>query len=681
MQLCPAGRAEEPPVRGTSDGTVMLVYLASLTHESGRAQQNRCLPLAVGYIGGYLAKTLAPDVEVEIFKRPSALVEAIIRRPPDVLMLSNYMWNVELSCAVAKAARQRLPALLTVMGGPNFSLDRALNVEFLRRNPAIDVLVQGDGEIPAVALVREFLRTRDRRAVKALAFPTTLAVEGDEVFCGEAGAVETRLGLGDSELDEIPSPYLSGLFDGFFEDGAIPLVETNRGCPFRCAFCQQGDSYFSRVRDFSIERVAAEFEYIGRRIQELGVNMPTVEIADPNFAMYKRDSQVIDAIRAVQDRYNYPQIIGCSTGKNRADLIIENTAKLKPGSIQLRSAMQSLHPETLKAVNRDNIRLETYYGIQKEMDRRSLENNADLMLCLPNETRDSHIAGIYKLVDLGIREFSCLQTIILKGTEMETPDYRRRYGLRTKERVIPECYGRYDLFGDEQLIFETEEIIIETGTLSHDDYLSCRKMHLLVMILHNTRLLIPVYRYLDSLGVPRSSVLRHCFEDGNSPLSGVIAGFLEDTRNEVFHREDLVGREDDFEALTHNKIFKHLAIALHGNKDAVREAVRSALLHVLGPDAAPEAQELAELIEACIVSPTGALSEQTWSVRSPALREVFGPSLQLSYSESQRNLLALLGSIYQNEDDRISKLAYHLRPANMSLKINTTLWNGQLSTA
>ena len=66
-------------------------------------------------------------------------------------------------------------------------------------------------------------------------------------------------------LDDIPSPYLSGMLDNFFDGRLSPLLETNRGCPFKCSFCHTGNDYFQKIHMFSIERIKQELEYIAIR--------------------------------------------------------------------------------------------------------------------------------------------------------------------------------------------------------------------------------------------------------------------------------------------------------------------------------------------------------------------------------------------------------------------------------
>ena len=103
-----------------------------------------------------------------------------------------------------------------------------------------------------------------------------------------------------------------------------------------------------------------------------------------------------------------------------SDLILKNISLLKPGSIVLRSAMQSMNEETLSAIHRNNIKLSTYLDFMNMYKQKNIDTNADIMLGLPLETKSTHIQGLLNLVDKGIDEFAMLQTILLKGTPMES---------------------------------------------------------------------------------------------------------------------------------------------------------------------------------------------------------------------------------------------------------------------
>ena len=48
------------------------------------------------------------------------------------------------------------------------------------------------------------------------------------------------------DIEDIPSPWLTGIQDEFFDGKLAPMIETNRGCPFTCTFCVQGVRKYTR---------------------------------------------------------------------------------------------------------------------------------------------------------------------------------------------------------------------------------------------------------------------------------------------------------------------------------------------------------------------------------------------------------------------------------------------------
>jgi len=652
----------------------MLIYVASLSHETSTSFQNRCFPLAAGLIAEYLRSQFPCQVEVEVFKSPSELSETILQSPPDVMMFSMYMWNERLTCAFAERIRELNPELAVIIGGPNFSLDEDRNIAFLNDNPAVDAVVLGEGEIPAKHLVSVLIDNGDRHKLCDVKFPNVLTQGSTNQNIDSNVNIVPWLGKDKSPLfAKMLSPYASGLFDKFFVDGERPLIETNRGCPFKCAFCQQGQSYFNKVRHYSLDYVRDSINYIAKKIHTEKIDIPSIEIADANLGMYQRDAEVMDILRTTQGRYGYPQNVGCSTGKNRLEIIMSNVERLRKGSIQLRSAMQSLNKSTLKAVKRDNIKLDVYYGIQKKMDSLGVDNVADIMLGLPEESVETHAQGIYDLLDMGVKEFACLQTIVLKGTEFEKREYREKYGIKTKLRPIPECHGVYNLLGKDTQINEMEEIVFETDRLSHHDYLLSRKLHLVIMIFHNTRLLTPIYQYLEQRRVKVSTLIRSIMEQNHAGFETVIDDFLHDTLKEQFTIDQTMPEDSDIEALTANKIFRYLAIALFTKANEICDVLHSAMIDVLGTDQQAEVDELVAIFSDAVISPTKQNFEVTRKITAPGLQMLFGDTLVMSISERQKALLELFNKMHTHPEDKINKMVYHLRPSNLSLKINSIM--------
>ena len=69
------------------------------------------------------------------------------------------------------------------------------------------------------------------------------------------------------DLDDIPSPYLAGLMDPYFETGYFPLMQITRGCPFTCQFCNSSVRTNSKAYRHSVENVIADLRYIAERVK------------------------------------------------------------------------------------------------------------------------------------------------------------------------------------------------------------------------------------------------------------------------------------------------------------------------------------------------------------------------------------------------------------------------------
>ena len=121
------------------------------------------------------------------------------------------------------------------------------------------------------------------------------------------------------DLDEIPSPYLAGLMDKFFDTGLFALMQLARGCPFTCAFCNSAVKSNSKVFRHSFERTKADLDYIVARINHAS----PLCFADDNFGMYVQDEEVADYLGHLMDKYDWPKYIRTTTGKNRGDRIIK----------------------------------------------------------------------------------------------------------------------------------------------------------------------------------------------------------------------------------------------------------------------------------------------------------------------------------------------------------------------
>jgi radical SAM superfamily enzyme YgiQ (UPF0313 family) len=530
------------------------VYLADLRHTYMGVLSSDTMPLNVGYMKAVMDRDL-PEVRSTLFVYPDRLLEAMRRDPPDVLMLSNYMWCEKLSLHMARTMKQIRPETLVVLGGPNIFDEPDRQLEYVDSRPEIDLYVLGEGDFLATEIVRAHL---DSGLDKARLFARDL---DSSVYRRPDGSmVRHEVRRRGRNIDDIPSPWLTGVMDAFFDGKLSPLWETNRGCPFQCTFCVQGTGYYNRVSYFDQARLREEIDYMGRMIRERSPAIGMLRIADPNYGMYGRDPEISGYIGEAQRRYGWPRYIDATTGKNRPDRIIESLEKVS-GAMVLWQAVQSLDENVLRNVQRENIKLEAYEALQIHLRGRGLKSSSDLILGLPGESLDSHVAGMMRMIDAGIMKLNNFQCMMLKGTKLEGEQARREYGFETRHRVICKSIGRYE----GTPVFEIDEIVVATDTLSFEDYLEARTYHLGCGVFLNHTRLEPLFEFGTRLGLQRSTLVRALIEALKAeagPLRRLLDEFLEETRSELFEDPDALqqfySRPENFERLVRGEIGDNL---------------------------------------------------------------------------------------------------------------------------
>jgi radical SAM superfamily enzyme YgiQ (UPF0313 family) len=502
------------------------VLLADLRHIRDGVLFADTMPLGVGYMKAVIDRDLGNTVDCEIFAYPDDFRNAVINSSPDVVMVTNYMWNEALSLWYLSFVKQMYPKTLTVMGGPNISIEDYRQKEFMENNPQIDVYALGEGDFLAKEIVELFIKySNDIEKLKESNELSSCIYHNGEEYVVNGNSPRVR------KLDEIPSPWLTGIMDKFFDDKLSPLYETNRGCPFTCTFCVQGTKFYNKVTLFGLDRVREELFYIARKIQAHSPNVKILRIADPNFGMYERDVEIAKYMGEIQKLYEYPMFIDATTGKNKPERIIQAMEQVS-GALIMWQSVQSLDDTVLTNVKRENIKLSAYQEINVYLKGRGLRSQADLILCLPGETLTSHIKALESLTNAGVLRFNNFQAMVLKGSEMETEADRAKFQFRTKYRLIQK---NFSIHNDEK-VFESEEIIISTDSFSFDEYIVARKYHLIINLFINELRFERLLKFFDVLNIPRWEWVQMMYKmiETSDFINDVFCQFVEDNNNDLF---------------------------------------------------------------------------------------------------------------------------------------------------
>jgi radical SAM superfamily enzyme YgiQ (UPF0313 family) len=460
-------------------GKVTKIFLADLAHTYSVQDSSMLVPLNIGYLKAYAVAMHGSSVDIKLFKHPEKILSCVEKERPDVIGFSSYGWNENLNRVIGSHIRKILPDALIVAGGPNIDPAPEYRLEFLKRHSYLDFLVIDSGEEPFSELIswwRDENRDYDR-------LPENVAWrDGDEIIASGLRPLKKT-------IENIPSPYLGGYLDEFLDAGMVPMLESNRGCPYKCTFCAWGAAAKDKVSKFDLQTTLAEVEYLGRKTRARNWI-----IVDANFGMLSRDVDIAKAVRNVKDTTGFPDRCHMWLAKNVTERNIE-IGEIFGDMVDVHMAMQSMDERVLKNIKRSNISLDTYISYHERFHRIGSDTLAELIIPMPGETVESHKVALRELLDIGVDVLYTHNIRMLAGAETNSIQTRKDYKFKTRYRLIHGDAGIYQCpDGTTLRAFEYEESVRETNTFDEPSLFFFRKVQFLIDCCWNLNVYKPLLK-------------------------------------------------------------------------------------------------------------------------------------------------------------------------------------------
>lgn len=442
------------------------------------------LPYAVGCIAAYAWSndTVKENYCLKPFIYQRHAIDDLLNQmeAPSIAAFSVYIWNFEFSKAFARKLKNKYPDCIVIFGGHS----TPCTTSFLDEHTYIDYLVRGEGEKPFTELLCALLNKSDLGEVSNIIYKSP---------SGKATKSKERIS---TEID-FPSPYTEGYFDDIVSGNHTvkfsAIVETNRGCPYCCSYCDWG-VLNKKVKIFIAEKVNAEIDWLcAHKIEYL-------YFADANFGMFQRDLIFAKKIANAYSTCGFPKKFFVNYTKCSNLRVFEINKLLHQYGLSKGATLsfQSLSPHVLKNIHRTNMNFQHFSELMTLYNTNNIMSYSELILGLPGETYDSFAMALGKLLEAGQHtSIIVVKCHCLVNAEMGDPDYMKKHKIEIIQAPIDNAHF---IPQQEDNIPEFSQIVVSTATMSREMWVETELLSMSVQCFHSFGLLryFAIYLFYES---------------------------------------------------------------------------------------------------------------------------------------------------------------------------------------
>lgn len=369
--------------------------------------------------------------EYTINQQTSAILADLYQKKPQIAAFSCYIWNWNLIRDLLAELPKVLPDTKLWLGGPEVSFHAE---QLIQEFPQLAGIMVGEGEDTFLELLKHYWEQH-------LPLSDIKGIVCKGGFTGERAPVD---------INRLPFLYDNEFCDMCITfDNRILYYESQRGCPFRCAYCLSSIDKTVRLRD--TDRVKSELQYF------LDHRVPQVKFIDRTFNCNSEHALAIWQYLKEHDNgitnFHF-EIAADLLNKKQLDVMRD----MRPGLIQLEIGVQSTNGTTLEAINRstDINKLEKNVAVIRSFQ--NIHQHLDLIAGLPYEDYNSFANSFNDVYAMAPNQLQLGFLKVLKGSPIEqhTAEYGIVYNAKPPYEVL---YTKWLSFDDTLKLKGIEEMV------------------------------------------------------------------------------------------------------------------------------------------------------------------------------------------------------------------------------
>lgn len=373
----------------------------------------------------------------------------------DIYLFSSYVWNYEILDELAEYVKKIKPEALCILGGPHIGTN---DKPFLQTRINYDFILTATkpGEIFVEDLLNEYIETSGKPNYENISWELR-----SQKSCPQL--------MPNYSVYEDHIEFLTETREYVRKENLEPfaLIETTRGCPYKCSFCEWGGGIGSKVYKKPMDVVKADIlalkiagfrdvyltdanfgAFLERDLEIFKFawdnKMNLTDISTMKSKSLERRKQLIDAWFSVvgsgpetHSPVNIKQQAGQSTILNSIkNSNLEDTPMYI--SVVPTVSIQSVSEEAMKVANRIDLSFEDKIKLSEHIRKRCHEENyptpaIELILAMPGSTLDDFYREMEILWNFKAWTSQRHDYMFLPDSELSEEKYLEKYNIRLVE--------------------------------------------------------------------------------------------------------------------------------------------------------------------------------------------------------------------------------------------------------
>ena len=469
----------------------------------------------------------------------------------DILMVSLYAWNRNLTSKIIERYRLINKTGVIVAGGPHI-LDTDTDI--------FDYVVTHEAET-CIHLIVDKIAGDDIQQI-----PCTKSKQLTNYYIERV-------------TDFSVSPYLFQketmlkLKEDFSKFNMHVILETNRGCPYGCTFCDWGSATLSKIRKRPMEVIKEEINFIA------SLEPYYVYLADANFGILPRDVEIAKIISEVKHKTGHPKNMYVSYSKNNLDRNLEIADILFScgAASNYTFSLQHTDKGVLENIDRINAPYEKLKKLSDKLLEKKIPTFTQLIIGNPGDTQEKWRTCIYDVLELNLHEeIRMYYFCVLPGAPAADPEYIKQNNLK----FATVNYFDQSSNSKEKNPDQMSDIVISSSSYHLNDWIEMNILGRLVQSLHDLGLVKVLAIYMHNNNIKS---YRNFYDDLISQLEKDFEDLLSSLRkslNEWLTLSDSVlnWNPDKVKGL---EIEEKLCLHFLKNKEKFYNSVRQSINNVL----------------------------------------------------------------------------------------------------